>query len=170
MHDARDAEDTRLLEAGEYARLVEAYYGLILGRCRSRVWDEGDAIGVAAEVVIRLLRELKAGRRYSVPFRVVVNKVVTWKLREHFARPAATEVEFGEDGVDDEAFATFETEHDLRSLVADFPERERNVVLLRLLDDLSPDEIAERLGTTRNNVDQGWYHGLRRMAERLEAA
>jgi RNA polymerase sigma factor (sigma-70 family) len=133
------------------------------------VWNECDAIGVAAEVVIRLLRELKAGRRHSVPFRVVVNQVVTWKLKECFAPPVA-EVELGEDGVDDDALATFEAEHDLRSLVADFPERERNVVLLRLLDDLSPDEIAERLGTTRNNVDQGWYHGLRRMAERLEAA
>ena len=55
MHDARDAEDNRLLEAGEHARVVEAYYGLILGRCRARVWDEADAIGVAAEVVIRLL-------------------------------------------------------------------------------------------------------------------
>jgi len=27
MHDARDAEDTRLLEAGEVAALVESYYG-----------------------------------------------------------------------------------------------------------------------------------------------
>lgn len=32
MHDARDAEDTRLLEAGEYGLLVEGYYGVILDR------------------------------------------------------------------------------------------------------------------------------------------
>ncbi len=28
MHDARDAEDTRLLEAGEFSLLVESYYGI----------------------------------------------------------------------------------------------------------------------------------------------
>ena len=29
MHDARDAEDTRLLEAGEFSLLVESYYGVM---------------------------------------------------------------------------------------------------------------------------------------------
>jgi RNA polymerase sigma factor (sigma-70 family) len=50
MHDARDAEDTRLLESGEYAALVESYYGVILDRCRIKVRREDDAIDVAAEV------------------------------------------------------------------------------------------------------------------------
>ncbi len=84
MHDARDAEDSRLLEAGEYTLLVESYYGVILDRCRARVRPEADAIGVAAEVAIRLLSELKRGRRYRVPFRVVVHKVIGWKVKEHF--------------------------------------------------------------------------------------
>ena len=44
MHDARDAEDTRLLESGEYAALVESYYGVMLDRCRVRVRTEADAI------------------------------------------------------------------------------------------------------------------------------
>ena len=59
MHDARDAEDTRLLEAGEYSALVEGYYGVILDRSRIKVRREDDAIAVAAEVAIRLLSELK---------------------------------------------------------------------------------------------------------------
>ncbi|MBA3402246.1 MAG: hypothetical protein H0U05_09715, partial [Actinobacteria bacterium] len=37
MHDARDAEDTRLLEAGELGLLVESYYGVIIDRCRVKV-------------------------------------------------------------------------------------------------------------------------------------
>ena len=61
MHDARDAEDSRLLEAGEYTLLAESYYGVVLDRCRARVRPEADAIGAAAEVAIRLLSELKRG-------------------------------------------------------------------------------------------------------------
>ena len=87
MHDARDAEDKRLLEAGEFTLLLESYYGVILDRCRARVRPEADAIGVAADVAIRLLSELKRGRRYRVPFRVVVHKVIGWKIQEHFEPP-----------------------------------------------------------------------------------
>ena len=91
MHDARDAEDQRLLDAGELSLLVESYYGVMLDRCRARVWPEADAIGVAAEAAIRLLSELKRGRRYRVPFRVVVHKVIGWKIKEHFEPPKLKE-------------------------------------------------------------------------------
>jgi len=33
MHDARDAEDTRLFETGESSRLLESY-GVVIDRCR----------------------------------------------------------------------------------------------------------------------------------------
>src|SRR3990172_9943596 len=91
MHDARDAEDQRLLAAGELSLLVESYYGVMLDRSRARVWPEAAAVGVAAEVAIRLLSELKRGRRYRVPFRVVVHKVIGWKIKEHFAPAKAPE-------------------------------------------------------------------------------
>jgi len=96
MHDARDAEDTRLLEAGEFSLLVESYYGVMLDRCRARVWPEADAIAVAAEIAIRLLSELKRGRRYRVPFRVVVHKVIGWKIKEHFEPGKWREVDLDE--------------------------------------------------------------------------
>src|SRR6476659_9413337 len=85
MHDARDAEDKRLLGARQYAELVESYYGVIVKRCQARTKSDGEAFDVAADVVIRLLSELKVGKRYTVPFRVVVHKVIGWKLAEHFA-------------------------------------------------------------------------------------
>jgi len=73
MHGARDAEDTRLLAVGEYMAFVESYHGVIVDRSRIKVRREEDAIAVAAEVAIRLLSELERGRRYRVPFRVVVH-------------------------------------------------------------------------------------------------
>ena len=90
MHDAHDAEDRRLLEAGGFRQVVESYYGVTLDRCRARVWPEDQATAVAAEVAIRLLSELKRGRRYQVPFRVVVHKVIGWKIKEHLSHPVET--------------------------------------------------------------------------------
>src|SRR5687768_14096751 len=84
MHDARDAEDTRLLEAGEIGLLVEGYLGVIYDRCRLKLRSSEHAEDIAHEVVVRLLGELKRGRRYRVPFRVVVHKVIGWKVNEHF--------------------------------------------------------------------------------------
>src|SRR5262245_56103178 len=84
MHDARDAEDTRLLEAGEIGLLIEGYLGVILDRCRAKVRNPDDALDVAQNAYERLLRELKSGRRYRVPFRVVVHQVTGWKIKEHF--------------------------------------------------------------------------------------
>jgi hypothetical protein len=40
MHDARDAEDKRLLEDGEHTRLLENYVYLIQGRCGSTSEDD----------------------------------------------------------------------------------------------------------------------------------
>src|SRR3954465_10988960 len=92
-HADQDATDSRLLGAGDHAALVESYYGHIVRRCRARTRSESEALDVAAEVVVRLLDELKRGRRYSVPYRVVVNKVIDWKLKEHYSPQPVTEVE-----------------------------------------------------------------------------
>lgn len=81
-HD-RDAEDTRFLEASDHAALLAAYYPVIRERCRLRLAPD-DADEVTHRVVDRLLGELQRGKRYTVPFRVVVHMVTEWKLKEHF--------------------------------------------------------------------------------------
>ena len=68
MHDARDAEDTRLLEDGEYAALVESYYGVMLDRSRVKVRREDDAIAVAAEVAIASSPSSSAAAATACPF------------------------------------------------------------------------------------------------------
>jgi hypothetical protein len=39
---------------------------------------------VAHDVIERLLAELRRGKRYPVPYRVVVHMVTGWTLKEHF--------------------------------------------------------------------------------------
>lgn len=169
MHDARDAEDKRLLEAGEYARLVESYYGVIVKRCQARTKSDGDAFDVAAEVVIRLLSELKAGKPYRVPFRVVVHKVIGWKLAEHFAG-RSHDAELGDDVLDENAYNSADEQQDLMTLLDGLPQREREVAGLRIVAGLDPASIAAKLGISRNNVDQAWHRAKKNLRERLEVA
>ena len=81
MHDARDAEDNRLLEAKEHTRLLENYVYLVGEWVALRVRDRQAAAEVVQRVFLRLASELAAGRMYAVPYRVVVRNVVSWTSR-----------------------------------------------------------------------------------------
>jgi len=165
MHDARDAEDQRLLDAGEFTLLVESYYGVMLDRCRARVWPEADAIGVAAEVAIRLLSELKRGRRYRVPFRVVVHKVIGWKIKEHFAPAKAQEVELDEwlKEASTDSESELVADSGFESLLEDLTELEQEVIRLRYADDLDFPEIATKLDKEPNAIHQIHHRALTKL-------
>jgi RNA polymerase sigma factor (sigma-70 family) len=170
MHDARDADDTRRLEAGEYSALVESYYGVILDRVRVRVWPEDQAIAVAAEVAIRLLSELKRGRRYRVPFRVVVHQVITWKVKEHYAPAKLTEVEL-EDWLavaSTESTDEIDLDDPFESWIAPLTELEQTVLRLHYVEDIGFAEIARMLGKEPNAVHQIHHRALTKL--RREAA
>lgn len=169
MHDARDAEDTRLLDAGEYSALVESYYGVILDRCRLKVRDADAQVDVAHEVVHRLLSELKRGRRYRVPFRVVVHKVIDWKVKTHFEPAKFREVELEEWLREASTDGTGSLESDLgfESFLVGLTELEQQVIRMHYNDDLDFQEIARRLGKEPNAIHQIHFRALeklRRMA------
>jgi RNA polymerase sigma factor (sigma-70 family) len=167
MHDARDAEDQRLLEAGEYSALVESYYGVIIRRCQAKV-RHGDPIDVAHEVVLRLLSELKRGRRYRVPFRVVVHQVTTWKIKEHFSGGDVTEVELenwmreaSTDGT--RPIEELMAGQGFEAMLAGLTELEQRVVRLHYDDDINFGEIAVRLGKEPNAVHQIHFRAMAKL-------
>jgi len=53
MHEARDAEDERLLEAGDHAALLRSYFETIILRCRFRCRTEDDALECAQAAAAR---------------------------------------------------------------------------------------------------------------------
>ena len=168
MHDARDAEDKRLLEAGEHTRLLENYVYLVEEWAALRVRDPRAAEEVVQRVFVRLAGELAAGRSYAVPFRVVVWNVVNWTARgyEWSPKEAATLPEEWDDVAPDE-FAAWEAEHDLGLWLADLPAREREVLDLLYREGLTPAQVAERLGIEPNAVHQATFRGHRKVAAKL---
>ena len=133
MHDARDAEDRRLLEAGEHKLLLAGYFTPVRDRCFFRLGTREAGDETAQRVFLRLWSELQSSKTYPVPFRVVVCMVTEWTLRG-FHR-AAMEAELPEERIGGpDAFAEWEADYDLGELFSDLPQRQRQVLdLLYLL-------------------------------------
>ncbi len=159
---AHDREDERLLDAGAYDELLARHYPAMVERLRLRLPD-GEALDVAHEAVQRLLEELRRGRRYRVPFRVVAHMVVGWKLKEHFGAQPGTPVGADEEPVAPDELEALDDRLDAARRLAGLPEGERIALSLRYLEGLAIDEIATRLGMTRNAVDQALHRGHRRL-------
>lgn len=170
MHDARDAEDQRLLEAGEHTRLLENYVYLVEEWVGVRVRNRAAADEVVQRVFLRLSEELARGRTYSVPYRVVVWNVVNWLCRGFEWTPKEdAPLPENLDDVAPDQLAAWEAEHDLGLLLADLPDRDRTVLDLIHREGLSPAQVAEQLGMTPNAVHQATFRGHRKVAEKLGA-
>jgi RNA polymerase sigma factor (sigma-70 family) len=170
MHDARDAEDKRLLEEGEHKLLLAGYFQPVREQCFIALRKEDAADEASQRVFLRLLAELRAGKTYAVPFRVVVWMVTKWTLRSFYpaAKHDAT-LPAGWDPEAPDAYAEWEDRHDLGVLFAELPPRQREVLDLVYREGLSPAQVAERLGIKRNAVDQALHNGHKRLAEKFRA-
>jgi RNA polymerase sigma factor (sigma-70 family) len=167
MHDARDAEDKRLLEEGEHKLLLANYFHPVVERCFLRLRNEDAANEAAQRVFVRLLAELRRDRRYSVPFRVVVWMVTEWTLRGFSTGSRELALPDDWDAAAPDAYAGWEAAFDLGTLFADLPPRQRQVLDLRYRLGLTPAEIAELLGIRANAVHQALHNGHAKLKEKL---
>jgi DNA-directed RNA polymerase specialized sigma24 family protein len=170
MHDARDAEDKRLLEAGEIELVLAGWYETIVGRCVARMRGP---VGhdVAQAVCERLWRELKRGKHAEggPPFRVIVHKVIDFTCAGWY-EPGWRENEWFEiDARAADSTAEADVRLDLETFVETLPPADGKVARLWLLDCLDPAQIAERVGKERNAVYQSRSRISQRLREWLEA-
>lgn len=166
MPDARDAEDALNLQNGDFGALIAPYLEVIRQRCLIAVHG-GEGEDVAQNVYVRLLKELRVRKRYAVPYRVVVHKVVDWTIKEHF-QGLPTDVPLPDDfdpGFDDGRFGKIDDEDELAQWFAELSDGERRACELRYLRGLEPDQIADELGMTRNAVDQRLFQARKRLRE-----
>jgi RNA polymerase sigma factor (sigma-70 family) len=168
--DHDDARDSELLADGRIERLLARYELVIQARCIRETKNVHDGQDVAQDVMFRLFREFHAGKRYvGIPYRVVVHQVTKWTLADFFAGRRTDvalpdDLEIREDDPGDRVVS----ELWLHELVAQLPEAEQAACTLVYLEGLSPEQAAERLGTTRNNVDQRLFHALKRLRDLMD--
>jgi len=164
-----DAEDIQFLRDQDIASLLAKYEPVITGRCVAKLRGSLDAEDVAQNVIVRLLGELRRGKTYRVPYRVVVHQVIGWTLKDYFeGRP--TDLPLPDDWepaeLDDEAGGIV-SRYYLEELIGGLPEQTRRVIELRYLRGLEHEQIAGELGMTRNAVDQRLHQGHKALRETL---
>ena len=168
MRDERDADDARMLEGGDIAGLLASYYDIVVGRCIARLRGDAAAYDVAQDVMLRLLAEFRRGKRYSVPYRVVVHQIVDWTLKEHFqGQDTSLPLPDGWEPAVEDASDSVLSRYYLADLFSMLPQQTRKVLELRYLAGLEIEQIAEKLGLRRNAVDQALHRGHAKLREAL---
>ena len=123
----------------------------------SIVHDQYEAEDITQDVFAKLLRKIQRYEEREVPFAAWIMRVARnaalYHLRSRRQIPV-DEVWINDDGHEQ---TSFEYTNALKVALADLPESQRHVLVLRHIGGLSPTEIAERLGKTEASI-QGLHH------------
>lgn len=162
--ETRD-DDATLLDEGRHVELLARHVDDVRTHVALALWrrhHDEHLDEIVQRALERLARELQAGRRYAVPYGVVVRMVCRWAVRGWADEFAAERARDGGD-IDGEAasavrapdaFEEIEMSVVFEDAIAPLPDGDREAARLAWLDGVPPAQIAERLGCSRNAVDQ----------------
>jgi len=170
MNGDRDDVDDGLLDEQRFSELLAAYYPMVVNRLLLRE-SPGVAYEVASRVSVRLLEELSRGKRYPVPFRVVVWQVTRWSLSDYYAEQSARREVAWPEGWDPPADGDFDGavgDEWVRYMIGRLQGRQHEVAWLRYVEGLEIADIAQRLDISRNAVDQALHNAHVRLRESVD--
>lgn len=175
MDGASDDELVRQFKSGKpdaFDAIVRRFQDRIFRLACVWLYDEQSAADVAQEVFVRGYKGLRSFRFRSTPF--------TWLYRttrnvcNEFNRVRKTEA------LDDEPHdpasaperdvSDYESARRVRHLVAGLPERQREVVVLRIFEDMSVKETAQSMGCREGTVKALLHKATGKLRLRMQQA
>ncbi len=172
---------------GRWGRFTDFYGPLVYGKCRRAGLTEHDAQDVVQNVFLKVFKSIHTFRR-SPPdmlfrkwFKVVTRSVLTDFVRRREKTPDQAVGESSQASwnnllfvMDDEASFTAQdsdmtlaVRRLMESLKPEYEERNWQAFWLTAVEDMSPTEVAERLGMSSGNVRQVKLRISRRIAGEL---
>jgi RNA polymerase sigma factor (sigma-70 family) len=143
--------------AGAFEMIVDRYQGRLLGFCRQMLGSTEDAEDVLQEVFVNAYRAMLADER-EINLRPWLYRIARNRCLNHLRKPSADAQESMDMVPEVEAASTAEKVHnreEFRQIVSDvnkLPETQRSALLLREMDALSYEEIADAMETTVPSV------------------
>src|ERR1700761_7219113 len=142
---------------GAFETIVDRYQGRLLGFCRQMLGSTEDAEDVLQEVFVNAYKAMPAHEREITP-RPWLYRTARNRCLNHLRKPSADAQESMDMVPEVEAASTAEKVHnreEFRQIIADvnkLPETQRSALLLREMDALSYEEIADAMETTVPSV------------------
>jgi len=142
---------------GAFETIVDRYQGRLLGFCRQMLGSTEDAEDVLQEVFVNAYRAMLADER-EINLRPWLYRIARNRCLNHLRKPTADAQESMDLVPAVEAASTAEKVHnreEFRQLLADvgkLPETQRSALLLREMDAMSYEEIAQAMETSVPSV------------------
>jgi RNA polymerase sigma factor (sigma-70 family) len=143
--------------SGAFEMIVDRYQGRLLGFCRQMLGSTEDAEDVLQEVFVNAYRAMLADER-EINLRPWLYRIARNRCLNHLRKPSADAQESMDMVPEVEAASTAEKVHnreEFRQILTDvnkLPETQRSALLLREMDALSYEEIADAMETTVPSV------------------
>ena len=142
---------------GAFEAIVDRYQGRLLGFCRQMLGSTEDAEDVLQEVFVNAYRAMLADER-EINLRPWLYRIARNRCLNQLRKPSADAQESMDMVPEVEAASTAEKVHnreEFRQIISDvnkLPETQRSALLLREMDALSYEEIADAMETTVPSV------------------
>ena len=142
------------------------YSGNVYGYARSIVRNDHDAEDVVQQVFTRMLTAIQSYEQRAVPFSAWLLRITHNMAIDYLRRRMPVCEEPGRAVVEERPeFEAGQLRGALCEALAELPEVQREIVVLRHFGGLSPREIAERLGRSEDSI-HGLHHRARRALKR----
>ncbi len=165
-------------DEGAFRSLMERYQGEVYNLALRFMGDGSAAEEITQDAFIRLYRSL-TGFRFDATLSTWLHRVTVNLCKDRWRKGDRANREVSLDEVrqsrelpsarpgPEQQVMTVETQKAVQRCLLDLPEEQREVVLLRYLNDLSYKEIAESLGVSAGTVASRLHRGLKLLSDRL---
>jgi RNA polymerase sigma-70 factor (ECF subfamily) len=143
------------------------YSGNVYGYLRSIVRDDKEAEDLTQHVFLKLMTVIVKYQDQGVPFSGWLLRLARNTALDHLRRrrPIPTEEVFAIDSHADEGGQ--DHARDLHSALATLPEEQRDVMVMRHIVGLSPQEIAQQMGRSESSIHGLHHRGRRALQQEL---
>lgn len=162
-------------DQGAFTQIYERYASGIYRYIYCRVGEVELAKDLQADVFLRMLEGMHGYEERGRPisawlYRIAHDRTVDWMRRRHMRYQVPLEYWQGSCEGPEQVIDLQVDQEELRRMLDDLTNAQRQVILLRFMSDLSVQEVAERLGRSEGAVKALQYRGIQSLARLLETS
>jgi RNA polymerase sigma-70 factor, ECF subfamily len=170
-------EDCRNGDHSAFDVFVRRHQRSVWHLIRRYVKNDSDAYDVTQQVFLRAFRGLAGFRGDSLPrswlLRIAINCSLTWlrdrgRRYEDLSDNSFEMIQMPDAGDNLQGVQAQQRSEQLRAAVTQLPTKQRQVVELRIFDELSMAEIADICQCTENAAKVNFHHAIKRLREIVE--